>query len=85
MGHGVHLTSQLTLRNRRTGAYHEPARADPPAKFGGQLVSGVVDLAEGDGAAGGERGERARRGRRGRAAASGCRDLLTFRAGSYCC
>ncbi len=52
MGHGVHLTSQLTLRTAEPAHIMSRLRADPPAKFGGQLVSGVVDLAEGDGAAG---------------------------------
>jgi phosphomannomutase len=50
--HGVHLTSQLTLRTGDQAKVMSRLRADPPAAFGDQPVSAVVDLAEGAGAAG---------------------------------
>ncbi len=52
MAHGVHLTSQLTLRTAEPARIMSRLRAHPPAEFGGQQVSSVVDLADGDGAAG---------------------------------
>src|ERR1019366_496717 len=64
--HGVHLTSQLTLRTAEPARVMSRLRADPPAEFGGGLVSSVVDLASGHGApdgAGGPGGA----GRAGRA------------------
>ena len=64
--HGVHLTSQLTLRTAEPARVMSRLRADPPAEFGGSLVSSVVDLASGHGApdgAGGPGGA----GRAGRA------------------
>jgi phosphomannomutase len=52
MAHGVHLTSQLTLRTAEPAHIMRRLRAHPPAEFGGQLVSRIVDLADGDGATG---------------------------------
>jgi phosphomannomutase len=43
--HGVHLTSQLTLRTAEPAHVMSLLRADPPAEFGGEPVGGVVDLA----------------------------------------
>jgi phosphomannomutase len=51
--HGVHLTSQVTLRTTDQAAIMGRLRADPPAEFGGLPVTAVVDLAAGDGARGG--------------------------------
>jgi phosphomannomutase len=50
--HGVHLTAQVTLRTTDQAQVMHRLRADPPAEFGGQPVTGVVDLAIGDGARG---------------------------------
>jgi phosphomannomutase len=44
MAHGVHLTSQLTLRTTDPGRVMSGLRANPPAQFGGQEVSRMVDL-----------------------------------------
>jgi phosphomannomutase len=43
--HGVHLTSQLTLRTAEPARVMSLLRADPPAEFGGAPVTGLVDLA----------------------------------------
>jgi phosphomannomutase len=48
--HGVHLTSQVTLRTTDQAEIMGRLRADPPAEFGGLPVTAVVDLAAGDGA-----------------------------------
>jgi phosphomannomutase len=50
--HGVHLTSQLTLRTADQVSVMSRLRADPPVRFGGQPVTGMVDLAAGDGRSG---------------------------------
>jgi phosphomannomutase len=49
--HGVHLTSQLTLRTADQAQVMRRLRAAPPAAFGGEPVSAMVDLAR-EGAAG---------------------------------
>ena len=79
--HGVHLTSQLTLRTAEPARVMSRLRAGPPAEFGGSLVSSVVDLASGHGApdgAGGPGGA----GRAGRAGRAGlplpASDVLIF-------
>jgi phosphomannomutase len=54
--HGVHLTSQVTLRTTDQAEVMRRLRADPPAEFGGVPVTALVDLADladGDGARGG--------------------------------
>jgi phosphomannomutase len=43
--HGVHLTSQVTLRTFDQAQVMRRLRADPPAEFGGQPVTDTVDLA----------------------------------------
>jgi phosphomannomutase len=43
--HGVHLTSQLTLRTAEPARIMGRLRADPPAEFGGEPVASMVDLA----------------------------------------
>jgi len=43
--HGVHLTSQLTLRTADQAAVMSRLRADPPAELGGQPVIDLTDLA----------------------------------------
>ena len=43
--HGVHLTSQVTLRTADLAQVMRRLRADPPAELAGQPVTGVVDLA----------------------------------------
>jgi phosphomannomutase len=43
--HGVHLTAQVTLRTTDQAEVMRRLRADPPAEFGGQPVTQVVDLA----------------------------------------
>ena len=52
--HGVHLTSQLTLRTADQAQVMSRLRAAPPDAFGGEPVAGLTDLAAGagDGAAG---------------------------------
>jgi phosphomannomutase len=50
IAHGVHLTSQLTLRTADQAQVMSRLRAVPPSAFGGELVSSMVDLAEGGGA-----------------------------------
>jgi phosphomannomutase len=45
--HGVHLTSQLTLRTAEPAHVMSLLRADPPAEFGGEPVVGMVDLTDG--------------------------------------
>ena len=45
--HGVHLTSQLTLRTAEPGVVMARLRAEPPASFGDQAVTSVSDLAGG--------------------------------------
>jgi phosphomannomutase len=47
--HGVHLTSQLTLRTADQADVMRRLRADPPAQLAGQAVTGVTDLADADG------------------------------------
>jgi phosphomannomutase len=49
--HGVHLTSQVTLRTADQARVMGRLRADPPAELGGQPVTALADLtAAGDGA-----------------------------------
>jgi len=48
--HGVHLTSQLTLRTDDQAQVMSRLRAAPPGVFGGEPVAGLTDLAEGSGA-----------------------------------
>jgi phosphomannomutase len=50
--HGVHLTSQVTLRTFDQAQVMRRLRAEPPAGFGGQPVTDVVDLASSDGTRG---------------------------------
>ena len=45
--HGVHLTSQVTLRTADQARVMRRLRADPPAELGGQPVTALVDLASG--------------------------------------
>ena len=47
--HGVHLTSQVTLRTTDQAQVMRRLRAAPPAALGGQPVSSVADLADGAG------------------------------------
>jgi phosphomannomutase len=47
--HGVHLTSQLTLRTADQARVMSGLRASPPAGFGSQPVTSVVDLTASDG------------------------------------
>jgi phosphomannomutase len=47
--HGVHLTSQLTLRTADQAQVMGRLRAAPPEAFGGEAVSGLTDLAAGSG------------------------------------
>jgi phosphomannomutase len=47
--HGVHLTSQLTLRTDSQEQVMSRLRSAPPAAFGGEPVTGRSDLAEGSG------------------------------------
>jgi phosphomannomutase len=51
--HGVHLTSQLTLRTAEPAHVMSLLRADPPAEFGGEPVVGMVDLSDGQEGPGG--------------------------------
>jgi phosphomannomutase len=53
--HGVHLTSQVTLRTADQAQVMRRLRADPPAEFGGAPVTALTDLAGGPRAAGQER------------------------------
>jgi phosphomannomutase len=48
--HGVHLTSQLTLRTADQAAVMRRLRADPPAELGGLRVTELADLAVAPGA-----------------------------------
>ena len=48
--HGVHLTSQLTLRTADQAQVMSRLRASPPDAFGGEPAVGLTDLAEGSGA-----------------------------------
>ena len=50
--HGVHLTSQLTLRTADQARVMSQLRSAPPAAFGDEPVSGRTDLAGADGAPG---------------------------------
>jgi phosphomannomutase len=59
--HGVHLTSALTLRTAGPARIMTRLRAEPPAEFGGQQVSEVIDLASTH--APGQVGDRAKTGR----------------------
>jgi phosphomannomutase len=43
--HGVHLTSQLTLRTAEPADIMNRLRAEPPTEFGGEPVSSILDLA----------------------------------------
>ncbi len=43
--HGVHLTSQVTLRTADQAQVMRRLRADPPAEFAGQPVTDLLDLA----------------------------------------
>src|ERR1700677_1966565 len=45
--HGVHLTSQLTLRTAEPAKVMSLLRTDPPVEFGGEPVVGLADLAGG--------------------------------------
>jgi phosphomannomutase len=45
IAHGVHLTSQVTLRTTDQAQVMRRLRADPPVELGGQPVTGLVDLA----------------------------------------
>jgi len=45
--HGVHLTAQLTLRTAKPAQIMSRLRDDPPAEFGGEPLTGVLDLADG--------------------------------------
>src|ERR1700759_2715416 len=47
--HGVHLTSQLTLRTADQAAVMSRLRAAPPDAFGGEPAVGLTDLAVGSG------------------------------------
>ncbi|MGH3202079.1 MAG: phospho-sugar mutase, partial [Streptosporangiaceae bacterium] len=44
--HGVHLTSQVTLRTTDQAQVMRRLRADPPAELGGRPVTDLVDLAD---------------------------------------
>ena len=46
--HGVHLTSQLTLRTAEPARIMSRLRAAPPTEFGGEPVISIVDLAADD-------------------------------------
>ena len=46
--HGVHLTSQLTLRTADQAHVMSQLRSAPPAAFGDEPVTGLSDLARGD-------------------------------------
>jgi phosphomannomutase len=50
--HGVHLTSQVTLRTADQAEVMRRLRAHPPAALGDEPVTGLTDLADGDGGAG---------------------------------
>ena len=45
--HGVHLTSQVTLRTADQAQVMRRLRADPPGELGGQPVTSLTDLAAG--------------------------------------
>jgi phosphomannomutase len=47
--HGVHLTSQVTLRTMDQAEVMRQLRADPPAELGGLPVTSLTDLAVADG------------------------------------
>lgn len=47
--HGVHLTSQVTLRTTDQAQVMARLRAEPPAELGGLPVTELTDLAAGDG------------------------------------
>jgi len=49
IAHGVHLTSQVTLRTTDQAQVMRRVRADPPAQLGGRPVTELVDLATEDG------------------------------------
>jgi phosphomannomutase len=51
--HGVHLTSQVTLRTADQAQVMRRLRATPPDVFGAETVSGLTDLAAGAGGGGG--------------------------------
>jgi phosphomannomutase len=53
--HGVHLTSQVTLRTADRAQVMRRLRADPPAEFGGAPVTALTDLGAGPRDAGEER------------------------------
>jgi phosphomannomutase len=48
--HGVHLTSQVTLRTADQAQVMRRLRSAPPESFGAEAVSGLTDLAAGGGA-----------------------------------
>jgi phosphomannomutase len=73
--HGVHLTSALTLRTAEPARIMTRLRAEPPAEFGGQQVSQVIDLASTH--APGQAGDKTATGTAGRAVPRA--DVLTFR------
>jgi phosphomannomutase len=56
--HGVHLTSQLTLRTAEPTQVMSRLRANPPVEFGGHMVSRIVDLAGEDATSGDGTGRR---------------------------
>jgi phosphomannomutase len=51
--HGVHLTSQVTLRTADQAEVMRRLRAHPPAALGDEPVTGLTDLAAGNGGAAG--------------------------------
>ena len=57
--HGVHLTSQVTLRTTDQAQVMRRLRADPPAELGGRPVTELTDLAAGSPGNGVPRGGRA--------------------------
>jgi phosphomannomutase len=73
--HGVHLTSQVTLRTADQAQVMRRLRSAPPDSFGAEAVPGLTDLAEegGEKGAGGEAGGAPGAGARPRA------DVLIFR------
>ncbi|MGD0604317.1 MAG: phospho-sugar mutase, partial [Streptosporangiaceae bacterium] len=76
--HGVHLTSQLTLRTAEPAQVMSRLRADPPAEFGREKVSSIVDLSrDADVGVGDGRDENGRTGTPGRRLPPA--DVLIFR------
>ena len=73
--HGVHLTSQLTLRTADQAHVMSQLRSAPPTALGDQPVTGRLDLAEGSAAEGGAAKDSAA----GRPPAVPPADVLIFR------